>query len=355
MQGKSQQAQYTKTSSTFIPHSWWPGSRSCRVESRSSKPTTHLPSTYTSVPPVALRANNFIVPVVQGPIRLTNFLATAAATAAAAAAKEEDGWLNLVKAAIEKQAVDNWISWSVYHANAHHAIIPPPSINALLPLFTASAYSTAMLCHSLDITKEAVQCLSCEQIPVLSAEQRLFTMLLRNTMDVQSAAGKMQSKQKNQIAALKSDCGLFSRLYICCQTRHGDLDEFFSHENHAVQPALSTGGKLRVGVKSDLLNCLESSPSEDRSEALLNATVLGDAAIVQMPSCGRSKTFQEYADTLFAPYISLQKNCPIDLVWDGYLPERLKGATREKRGTGNEKSISLCCDAKELERMPSCR
>ena len=96
MQGKSEQAQYTTTSSTSIAHSWWPGSRSCRVESRSSKQTTYLPSPYTTVPPVALRAKNFIVPVVQGPIRLTNFLATAAA-----AEKEEDSWLNLVKAAIQ--------------------------------------------------------------------------------------------------------------------------------------------------------------------------------------------------------------------------------------------------------------
>ena len=77
-----------------MAHSWWPGSQSCKVESRSSKPTTHLPSTYTSAPPVALRAKNFNVPVVRGPIRLTNFLATAAAE------KRDDGWLNLVKAAI---------------------------------------------------------------------------------------------------------------------------------------------------------------------------------------------------------------------------------------------------------------
>ena len=59
--------------------------------------------------------------------------------------------------------------------------------------------------------------------------------------------------------------------------------------------------QLPVGVKSDLLYCLESSHSEDRSEALLNATVLDDAAIAQMLSRGRSKTFQEYANTLFAP------------------------------------------------------
>ena len=56
---------------------------------------------------------------------------------------------------------------------------------------------------------------------------------------------KIKSKQKAQLAALKSDCGLFSRLYISCQTRDGDIDNFFSHENQA---ALSTGGKMRFGV-----------------------------------------------------------------------------------------------------------
>ena len=153
---------------------------------------------------------------------------------------------------------------------------------------------------------------------------------------------KTQSKQKEQLSALKSDCGLFSRLYISCQTRHGDLDQFFSHENHAAPPALSTGGKLRIGVKADLLHCLKSSQSEDRSAPLLDATVLDGVAIVQMLNCGTSKTFQEYADTVFAPYIStqLQKNCRVDLVWDVYLPDSLKGTTREKRGTGTRKRVS---------------
>ena len=153
---------------------------------------------------------------------------------------------------------------------------------------------------------------------------------------------KTQSKQKEQLAALKSDCGLFLRLYISCQTRHGDLDQFFSHENHAAPPALSTGGKLRIGVKADLIHCLESSQSEDRSAPLLDAAVLDGAAIVQMLNCGTSKTFQEYADTVFAPYIStqLQKKCCVDLVWDVYLPDSLKGKTREKRGTGTRKRVS---------------
>ena len=51
---------------------------------------------------------------------------------------------------------------------------------------------------------------------------------------------------------------------------------------------------------------------------------------------------QPYVDTVLAPYISttLQKNCRIDLVWDVYLPDSLKGATREKRVTGTRNKVS---------------
>ena len=96
----------------------------------------------------------------------------------------------MVKAAIEKQVVDNWISWSAYHANAHHAIISPPATHALSPLFTESAHSTAMLRYSMDITKAAVQYLNTGQIPVLTSDQPLFAMFKEIQSDVQSAAGR---------------------------------------------------------------------------------------------------------------------------------------------------------------------
>ena len=65
----------------------------------------------------------------------------------------------------------------------------PPSLLALVNMIldgsnikhqtehTASAHSTAMLCQSMDITKEAVQCLNRDQIPVVTADQPLFAML----------------------------------------------------------------------------------------------------------------------------------------------------------------------------------
>ncbi len=58
------------------------------------------------------------------------------------------------------------------------------------------------------------------------------------------------------VASLKSDCVLFSHLYVACQTRDGDLDTFFTYENQAAPPSLSVGGGLRLGTKADLLQCL---------------------------------------------------------------------------------------------------
>jgi hypothetical protein len=59
-----------------------------------------------------------------------------------------------------------------------------------------------------------------------------------------------KSRSQQQLSSLKSDCSLFSRLYIASQIRDGNLDEFFEHENQACPPSLSQMGKLRTGTKS---------------------------------------------------------------------------------------------------------
>ena len=57
---------------------------------------------------------------------------------------------------------------------------------------------------------------------------------------------------------------------------------------------------------------------------------------------GTAKTFQEYADFVFGPYISSQidKTSRADMVWDVYLPDSLKGTTRQKRGKGVRRRAS---------------
>ena len=73
-------------------------------------------------------------------------------------------------------------------------------------------------------------------------------------------------KGNQQVKSLKNDVALFARLYIGCQTRDGNLEEFFRHENQQCPPALSDGGRLYLGSKSDLLVCLEGH-AEPQSEA----------------------------------------------------------------------------------------
>ena len=89
-------------------------------------------------------------------------------------------------------------------------------------------------------------------------------------------------------------------------------------------------GNLRLAGKSDLLPCLENlSAAKSKAPAVMDITLDGPA-IVQMLKPGISKTFEVYAKEVFLPYISLQfcKATQIDLVWDAYLNDSLKGTAR---------------------------
>ena len=65
-----------------------------------------------------------------------------------------------------------------------------------------------------------------------------------------------KASNKMEITALKKSCQFFSRPYIACQVRDGNLDELFSHENGSYPPSISRNGNLMPGSKSDLLDCL---------------------------------------------------------------------------------------------------
>ena len=47
------------------------------------------------------------------------------------------------------------------------------------------------------------------------------------------------SKSKLKMATLNSERRLYANLYVACQSRDGDLDNFFSHENHSFPISLS--------------------------------------------------------------------------------------------------------------------
>ena len=98
---------------------------------------------------------------------------------------------------------------------------------------------------------------------------------------------------------------------------------------------------MRVGQKSELITCVETKSNLSRPS--VDAIVLDAAATVNMLAPAKCKTFKDYAETIFLPYIIQQSQSVkrIDLVWDRYLPNSLKQATRESRGTGDRRRV---CD-----------
>ena len=153
---------------------------------------------------------------------------------------------------------------------------------------------------------------------------------------------KTTSKDKTKISHLKNDCSLFSRLYISCQTRGGNVDEFFRHENQRSPPSLSQNGNLYQGSKSELLTkCLEPLSVVTDECPSVEVVIIDGAALVNMLKPGTSRTFNEYAATVFLPYICRQLETVqrIDVVWDIYIKDSLKGTTREKRGKGLRRRV----------------
>ena len=154
---------------------------------------------------------------------------------------------------------------------------------------------------------------------------------------------RQKTKAQEAMAEIKNDRNLFSRLYVACQVRDGNLEEFFSYENQSCPPSLSDRGKLRLGTKSDIVHCLEDTiVDEDTTLVVADVVVLDGPAIVNMLKPGSSKTFRDYAQNVFLPYVQLQLDTSqrVDIVWDEYRPGTLKQQARDKRGKGVRRRVA---------------
>ena len=85
-----------------------------------------------------------------------------------------------------------------------------------------------------------------------------------------TAPFKQPSKMKQQIKYLETNCKLFSMLYIGCQIRKGDMNNFFEHENQQFPPSLSDMGQQRQGTKSDLLDCLDQCATSTKDASCVD-------------------------------------------------------------------------------------
>ena len=204
--------------------------------------------------------------------------------------------------------------------------------------------------HSKDIMdKQSIECLTTiiskgqEQYATF-VEERIRTnikpitaTITRNKVVLFNVQAKTSKKSGDKVNLLKNESSLFARLYIACQTRDGDLDNFFRHENHPFPPSLSTYGQLRQGKKSDLMTCLEQkleSPNDVTPDT--EVQIMDGAVLVNFLRPEGCKTFGDYAAKIFLPYIHKAQSQAqrVDVIWDQYFDNSLKAQTRELRASG---------------------
>ena len=165
--------------------------------------------------------------------------------------------------------------------------------------------------------------------------KRIHKSIKKNGLPLfSSPKAKKTSNKAQKISDLRDDVALFGRLFIANQLRDGDPDVFFSDENQLHPPSLSDHEKIRVCKKSDLIKCLK--PTEESIRKDFDCKIFDGAALIHMLKPNAAKSFQEYAEKVFVKFIQwqLQSLKRIDIVWDRYLANSIKGSAREKRGVG---------------------
>lgn len=118
-----------------------------------------------------------------------------------------------------------------------------------------------------------------------------FETIKKNKVDFlfsQQPALVDATKQK----MLKEDCQLFSKLFISCQSRERDLQEFFRHENQQFPASLSEAGKLYTCQKSQLAAILESHVGIPDTEPEADTIIIDGSALVNSLLPRLSRTMQ---------------------------------------------------------------
>ena len=174
---------------------------------------------------------------------------------------------------------------------------------------------------------------------LVTATKSIHDVIKKNKLPLFRQKNTIATKKlQEKISSLKQDCNLYASLYVKCQARESDLDDFFSHENHSYPPALSVYGKIRHSAKLDTIKLLAQSGSEGKEEPIVSGVVLDGAAIVQMTPACQSKTFGEYSDNKFTNHLVSKTRCTsinrLDVVFDVYRKKSIKSFPREERGAG---------------------
>ena len=173
---------------------------------------------------------------------------------------------------------------------------------------------------------------------ILTNASSIYDTIKKNNLPLFSHKNSIIiSKTKQKMVSLDADWRLYANLYVACQSREGNLESFFAHENHSYPVSISEYGRLRkCSAKSDLLKCLEEVVEPSFSPPGVEVKVIDGAAFVNINMPRSSKTLGEYCeDELIGKIKSMSQNTQrLDFVFDTYKTDSIKSETRGNRGKG---------------------
>jgi hypothetical protein len=180
------------------------------------------------------------------------------------------------------QAVDgdSNISWAAYHANQQPADDSPLSLTAMLPLFHEDSKSVAMIRHSMDVIKQAVQVLNPTQVPVITLDQPLYAIAKKIQWNWPESHGEnhfviVLGGLHIEMAGLKvigdwlEDSGWVEALVQAKVASAGIADSFLkaSHVTRTRHAHQVTASSLYILLKKAYLDYTESLDPEGQQEA----------------------------------------------------------------------------------------
>lgn len=146
------------------------------------------------------------------------------------------------------------------------------------------------------------------ELRLVKMEKPLYETVPKNNLQLfKYGERKVPSKMKSKLSNMKGDLQLFSRMYISCQARNGDMDVFSQQENHSWPLSLGENNMMRLGEKADLLKCLEPLAQCPQNTPDVDVKIFGGAALIHTldPKTATTsvKTFKDYAECIFLPYL----------------------------------------------------
>ena len=115
---------------------------------------------------------------------------------------------------------------------------------------------------------------------------------------------RQRTNTSGLVLSLKSQTATFSRDCMLHLSFVMGTSMNFSHKNQLCPPSLSVRGKLKLGIKSDIVRCLEDAQEEQDDTSVDVVVVLHGLAILYVLKPAAAGTFCEsYVRDVFQPYV----------------------------------------------------